>query len=109
MIRSAQAPVGGSSATQVVAGEGPRRAEICLAAERATSASPPSSWRKWPKAAAKVVDETELLLAVYDFSAEHWIHLMTRTRSCRRSHTDAAGHRRSLAARPVAPTSSRSV
>jgi putative transposase len=32
---------------------------------------------KWPKAAAKVVEEQETLLAFYDFPAEHWVHLRT--------------------------------
>ena len=32
---------------------------------------------KWPKAVAKIVDDTEPLLAFYDFPAEHWIHLRT--------------------------------
>ena len=32
---------------------------------------------KWPKAVKKITDETEELLAFYDFPAEHWIHLRT--------------------------------
>jgi putative transposase len=32
---------------------------------------------KWPKAVAKIIDDTEPLLAFYDFPAEHWIHLKT--------------------------------
>jgi putative transposase len=32
---------------------------------------------KWPKAAAKIVEEQEILLAFYDFPAEHWVHLRT--------------------------------
>jgi putative transposase len=32
---------------------------------------------KWPKAVAKVVDDTEELLAFFDFPAEHWVHLKT--------------------------------
>ena len=32
---------------------------------------------KYPKAVAKVVDDTEQLLAFYDFPAEHWVHLKT--------------------------------
>jgi len=32
---------------------------------------------KFPKAVAKVTDDLEVLLAVYDFPAEHWIHLRT--------------------------------
>jgi putative transposase len=32
---------------------------------------------KWPKAAAKVVDDARELLCFYDFPAEHWVHLKT--------------------------------
>jgi putative transposase len=32
---------------------------------------------KWPKAAAKVTDDLDVLLAFYDYPAEHWIHLRT--------------------------------
>ena len=32
---------------------------------------------KWPKAVAKIVDDTEVLLSFYDFPAEHWVHLKT--------------------------------
>lgn len=32
---------------------------------------------KWPKAVAKVTDDLDMLLAFYDFPAEHWIHLRT--------------------------------
>ena len=32
---------------------------------------------KWPKAAAKITDDLEPLLAFYDYPAEHWIHLRT--------------------------------
>ncbi len=32
---------------------------------------------KWPKAVAKVVDDLDVLLAFFDFPAEHWIHLRT--------------------------------
>ena len=32
---------------------------------------------KWPKAAAKITDDLDVLLALYDFPAEHWIHLRT--------------------------------
>jgi transposase-like protein len=32
---------------------------------------------KFPKAVAKITDDLEELLAVYDFPAEHWIHLRT--------------------------------
>ena len=32
---------------------------------------------KWPKAVAKITDDTEALLAFYDLPAEHWVHLKT--------------------------------
>ncbi|MFC7264651.1 IS256 family transposase [Streptomyces lutosisoli] len=32
---------------------------------------------KWPKAVAKITADAEELLALYDFPAEHWIHLRT--------------------------------
>jgi len=32
---------------------------------------------KWPKAARKITEDVEELLAFYDFPAEHWIHLRT--------------------------------
>src|SRR3954464_2149948 len=45
--------------------------------QRATTASPAEFGAKWPKAVPKIVDDTESLLAFYDFPAEHWIHLKT--------------------------------
>jgi len=32
---------------------------------------------KWPKAAAKISGDLDVLLAFYDYPAEHWIHLRT--------------------------------
>jgi putative transposase len=32
---------------------------------------------KWPKAVAKITDDTEELLCFFDFPAEHWLHLKT--------------------------------
>jgi len=32
---------------------------------------------KWPKAVAKITEHTDVLLAFYDYPAEHWIHLRT--------------------------------
>ena len=32
---------------------------------------------KWPKAVAKVIDDLDVLLAFYDYPAEHWVHLRT--------------------------------
>jgi len=46
-------------------------------AQRAITAFAAEFGAKWPKAVAKIVDDTESLLAFYDFPAEHWIHLKT--------------------------------
>ncbi len=32
---------------------------------------------KWPKAAAKITDDLDTLLAFYEHPAEHWVHLRT--------------------------------
>ncbi len=32
---------------------------------------------KWPKAAARIIDDLDVLLAFYELPAEHWIHLRT--------------------------------
>jgi transposase-like protein len=32
---------------------------------------------KFPKAAAKITDDAEELLAFFDYPAEHWVHLRT--------------------------------
>jgi putative transposase len=32
---------------------------------------------KWPKAAAKITEDEEALLAFYDYPKEHWVHLRT--------------------------------
>jgi putative transposase len=32
---------------------------------------------KWPKAAAKITDDLDVLLEFYDYPAEHWVHLRT--------------------------------
>jgi transposase-like protein len=63
---------------------GARRAlnEIILAedrphAERAIEAFASDYGVKWPKAVAKVTDETERLLCYFDYPAEHWVHLRT--------------------------------
>ena len=36
---------------------------------------------KWPKVAAKITEDLDVLLAFYDYPAEHWIHLAPPTRS----------------------------
>ena len=32
---------------------------------------------KWPKAVAKITEHIDVLLAFYDFPAQHWVHLRT--------------------------------
>jgi transposase-like protein len=46
-------------------------------AEQAIQAFARDDGVKWPKAVAKVVDDTEELLCFFDFPAEHWLHLKT--------------------------------
>jgi transposase-like protein len=46
-------------------------------AARAAAAFAADFGVKWPKAAAKITDDLDVLLAFYDFPAEHWIHLRT--------------------------------
>jgi putative transposase len=46
-------------------------------AERAAEAFQGLYGDKWPKAVAKVTDNLDVLLAFYDYPAEHWIHLRT--------------------------------
>jgi putative transposase len=52
-------------------------AENKAAAEKAIRAFVEDYGAKWPKAAAKIVDDSEELVAFYDFPAEHWAHLRT--------------------------------
>jgi putative transposase len=54
-----------------------RDAEDRTHAEAAVTAFVAEFGAKWPKAAAKVTDNQEALLAFFDFPAEHWIHLKT--------------------------------
>ena len=46
-------------------------------AEAAVTAFAGTYATKWPKAAAKIVDDLDVLLAFYDYPAEHWVHLRT--------------------------------
>jgi transposase-like protein len=46
-------------------------------AERAIEAFARDDGVKWPKAVAKVVDDAEALLCLFDFPAEQWLHLKT--------------------------------
>lgn len=60
---------------------------------------------KWPKAAAKITDDLDVLLAFYDYPAEHWIRRSTdpvagrqrtpprRAGSCRRGIQERQAHR----------------
>jgi putative transposase len=57
-------------------------AEIRDAADRSHALAAIEAFRrdyqaKWPKAVAKIVDDTDVLLAFFDFPAEHWVHLKT--------------------------------
>jgi putative transposase len=54
-----------------------RDAEDRAHAEVAITAFADAFGAKWPKAVAKIVDDTEVLLTFFDFPAEHWIHLKT--------------------------------
>src|SRR5512142_1372137 len=54
-----------------------RDAEDREHAERAVKSFAELFGAKYPKAAAKVADDREQLLAFYDFPAEHWVHLKT--------------------------------
>ena len=46
-------------------------------AEKAVTAFAADYGTKWPKAVAKITDDLDVLLAFYDYPAEHWIHLRT--------------------------------
>jgi len=46
-------------------------------AETAARAFAAEYGAKWPKATAKITDDLDVLLAFYDYPAEHWIHLRT--------------------------------
>jgi len=52
-------------------------AENKAAAEKAIRQFVADYGAKWPKAAAKIVDDQDELLAFYDFPAEHRAHLRT--------------------------------
>jgi transposase-like protein len=54
-----------------------RDAEDRAHAETAITGFADAFGAKWPKAVAKIVDDAEVLLAFFDFPAEHWIHLKT--------------------------------
>ena len=46
-------------------------------AEQAATAFAELYGAKWPKATAKITDDLDVLLAFYDYPAEHWVHLRT--------------------------------
>jgi len=46
-------------------------------AEKAVKSFAADYGAKWPKAVAKVTDDLDVLLAFYDYPAEHWVHLRT--------------------------------
>ena len=46
-------------------------------AETAAKAFVTEYGTKWPKAAAKIADDLDVLLEFYDYPAEHWVHLRT--------------------------------
>ncbi len=52
-------------------------AENKAQAEKAVKEFAEEFGTKWPKAAAKIEDEKEVLLTYYDYPAEHWRHLRT--------------------------------
>jgi transposase-like protein len=46
-------------------------------ARKAAGAFQAAYGAKWPKATAKITEHLDMLLAFYDYPAEHWIHLRT--------------------------------
>ena len=46
-------------------------------AEAAARAFAADYGTKWPKAAAKITEDLDVLLEFYDYPAEHWVHLRT--------------------------------
>jgi len=46
-------------------------------AEKAVKSFAADYGAKWPKAVAKITDDLDVLLAFYNFPAEHWVHLRT--------------------------------
>jgi hypothetical protein len=46
-------------------------------ADKAARAFAADYGAKWPKVAAKITDDLDVLLAFYDFPAGHWVHLRT--------------------------------
>ncbi len=46
-------------------------------AQKAVKAFEVDYGAKWPKAVTKITDDLDVLLAFYDYPAEHWVHLRT--------------------------------
>ena len=46
-------------------------------AEAAARAFAADYGTKWPKAAARITEDLDVLLEFYDYPAEHWVHLRT--------------------------------
>ena len=59
------------SAIQAIYNAGSRTDAISAASSFA------DAFRDFPKATKKIMDELDVLLAFYDFPAEHWLHLRT--------------------------------
>jgi putative transposase len=53
------------------------RATRKVGREQAAKAFEADYGAKWPKATAKITEHLDVLLAFYDYPAEHWIHLRT--------------------------------
>jgi transposase-like protein len=53
------------------------QAEDRAHAERAIETLVSDYGVKWPKAVAKITDDTDALLTFFDYPAEHWLHLRT--------------------------------
>jgi len=65
----------GSSASQIRQARTSRT--ICVNDISAHSSFEIDFGAKFPKAVKKIVDDEDVLLAFYDYPAEHWIHLRT--------------------------------
>ncbi len=57
---------------------------------------------KFPKAAAKITDDLDQMLAFYDFPAEHWIHLRTTDENVNRGAGPPEGRVWLQSCRPAA-------
>jgi len=71
-------------------------------ARKAVKAFAAAYGAKFPKAAAKITEDEQELLAFYDFPAEHWVHLRT-TNPSRRSPRSGCGRRSPRATGPRPP------